>query len=201
MVIPQLMVQWLHNGSMRAGDVSVSDNGTNIVNTLNVSNARVSDAGLYECVASIVIPDSPTVTTNATSSIVFITSKLLYTCLCAKCYATFLYLIAMSVPNIPTAVLYAINPTNATIRITVSTIAYTRETYYILYSGQQRDTDLARSDTVNGTANITATNSTYSISLSDLEEDTTYNYTVTASNCIGNITTATMSFRTLPPGE
>ena len=103
----------------------------------------------------------------------------------------------MSVPNIPTAVLYAITPTNATIRITVPTIAYTRETYYILYTGQERDTDLAQSNTVSGTADITATNSTYFISLSDLEEDTTYNYTVTASNCIGNTTTATMSFMTL----
>ena len=103
----------------------------------------------------------------------------------------------MSVPNIPTAAVYYIDSTNATIRITVLSIAYTRETYYILYSGQERDTDPAQSDTVNGTADIVATNSTYFISLSDLEEDTTYNYTVTASNCIGNSTTATMSFRTL----
>ena len=103
----------------------------------------------------------------------------------------------MSVPNIPIAEVDAISLTNATIRITVPSIAYTRETYYILYSGQERDTDLAQSDTVSGTADIVDTNSTYSITLSDLEEDTTYNYTVTASNCIGNTTTATMSFRTL----
>ena len=68
-VIPQLMVQWLHNGSMRASDVSVSDNGTCVVNTLSVSETEVSDAGLYECVASIVIPDSPIVTTNASSTV------------------------------------------------------------------------------------------------------------------------------------
>ena len=81
----------------------------------------------------------------------------------------------MSVPNIPTAVVYYINSTNATIRITVLSIAYTRETYYILYSGQERDTDLAQSDTVSGTADIVATNSTYSITLSDMEEDTKNN--------------------------
>ena len=74
-VITELMIQWLHNGLMRAGDLSVSDNGTNVVNTLIVSNALVSDAGLYTCVASIVIPDSPTVTTNA-SSIVSVTGEL-----------------------------------------------------------------------------------------------------------------------------
>ena len=68
-VIPELMVQWLHNGSMRAGNVSVSDNGTYVVNTLNVSNALVSDAGLYQCVARIVIPDSSTVITNVSSTV------------------------------------------------------------------------------------------------------------------------------------
>ena len=46
---------------MRAGDVSVSDNGTYVVNTLNVSEAVASDARVYTCVASIVIPDSPVV--------------------------------------------------------------------------------------------------------------------------------------------
>ena len=68
-VIPELMVQWLHNGSMRAGDISVTDNGTYVVNSLNVSNALVSDAGLYQCVARIVILDSPPVTTNDSSTV------------------------------------------------------------------------------------------------------------------------------------
>ena len=69
-VIPELMVQWLHNGSMRAGDVSVTNNGTYVVNSLNVSNAQVSDAGLYQCVARIVIPDSSTVSTNDSSTVI-----------------------------------------------------------------------------------------------------------------------------------
>ena len=61
--------------------------------------------------------------------------------------------------------------------------------------------DPVQSDTVIGTADITTNNSTYYIPLSGLEEDTTYNYTVTASNCIGNTATATMSFRTLSTGK
>ena len=69
-VIPELMVQWLHNGSMRAGNVSVTNNGTYVVNTLNVSKAQVSDAGLYQCVARVVILDSSTVTTNDSSTVI-----------------------------------------------------------------------------------------------------------------------------------
>ena len=99
------------------------------------------------------------------------------------------------------AAVTATNPTNATIMITVPSITYTNETYHILYTSQERDTDLTKSTTVSGTADINATklNSTYSIALIDLEEDTTYNYTVIATNCIGNTTTASMSFRTSPP--
>ena len=108
----------------------------------------------------------------------------------------------MSVPNTPMAAVTAINPTNATIMITVPSIAYTNETYHILYTGQERDTDLAQSNTISGTEDIIAINSTYTITLSHLEENTTYNYTVIASNCIGNTSTATMSFRTsLVPGK
>ena len=68
-VIPELMVQWLYNGSIRAGDISVTNNGTYVVNTLNVNNAQVNDSGVYRCVATIVIPDSPIVTTNANSMV------------------------------------------------------------------------------------------------------------------------------------
>ena len=108
----------------------------------------------------------------------------------------------MSVPNTPMAAVTAINPTSTTIMITVPSIAYTNETYHILYTGQERDTDLAQSDTAqSNTEDIIATNSTYTITLTGLEEDTTYNYTVIATNCIGNTTTATMSFRTLSTGK
>ena len=107
----------------------------------------------------------------------------------------------MSVPNTPMAAVTAINPTNATIMITVPSIAYTNETYHILYTGQERDTDLAQSNTVSGAEIIIETNSIYTITLTGLEEDTTYNYTVIATNCIGTTSTATMSFRTLSTGK
>ena len=91
----------------------------------------------------------------------------------------------MSVPNTPTAAVYAINPTNVTIRITVPSIAYTRETYYILYNGLERDTDLAHSSTLIGTTDIKTTNSFYSITLTDLEEDTAAMHSVDRSCPVG----------------
>ena len=107
----------------------------------------------------------------------------------------------MSVPNTPMAAVTAINPTNATIMITVPSIAYTNETYHILYTGQERDTDLEQSNTVSGTEIIIAANSTYTITLTHLEEDTTYNYTVIVTNCIGNTSTTSMSFKTSLPSS
>ena len=77
-VIPQLLVQWFRNGTQRVGDVSVSDNGAYIVNTLNVSENNISDASLYECVASIAIPDSPTIMIANSSNVVIVSGKLNY---------------------------------------------------------------------------------------------------------------------------
>ena len=72
-VIPELGVQWLHNGMVRdVRDVVVmaTDNGAFITNTLTVTDAQVSDTGLYQCVATIMIPDSPTVSTNDSIDVV-----------------------------------------------------------------------------------------------------------------------------------
>ena len=69
MVIPELGVQWLHNGTLRDVVVMATDNGAFITNILNVTDAQVSDAGLYQCVATIMIPDSPTVSTNGSVNV------------------------------------------------------------------------------------------------------------------------------------
>ena len=74
-MIPLLLVQWQHNGSVLTGDVSISGNGAYVVNTLNVSDAQVSDAGLYTCTASITIPESPKVMTPIGNASVTITGK------------------------------------------------------------------------------------------------------------------------------
>ena len=122
-----------------------------------------------------------------------------YECIQYSSLAKSIILTARSTPNMPVVINTIVTPTNATVTITIAKVAYTREIYYILYSEEEEEEDITKehSHTVISKADLTATNSSYPILLSDLEEGTTYNYTVTASNCIGNTTTATMSFRTL----
>ena len=52
-----------------------------------------------------------------------------------------------------------------------------------------------------GTDNITAVNLMYQIILTDLEEANTYNFTVVSTNCIGNTSSETMNFTTLPASK
>ena len=93
-----------------------------------------------------------------------------------------------------------ITPTNATITIRVERIAYTTESYFISYSGVERDMEERQSTTVSGTSDISAINSEYNITLTELEENTTYTYMITAVNCIGNTSTDEMNFTT-PSGS
>ena len=69
-VIPELGVQWLHNGTVHDVVVMATDNGAFVTNILNVTDAHVSDIGLYLCRATIRIPDSPTVSTNGSINVV-----------------------------------------------------------------------------------------------------------------------------------
>ena len=82
--------------------------------------------------------------------------------------------------------------TNSTIYFTIPSIAYTPEIYHINYIG------LELQNSIVGTDNIAAVNLMYQIMLTGLEEANTYNFTVVSTNCIGNTSSQTMSFTTLP---
>ena len=90
--------------------------------------------------------------------------------------------------------------TSAVITIRVDWIAYTRERYFIRYSGVGRDVTERQTPNISGTSDIAATMSSYTITLTGLEENTTYRYLVSAINCIGVTTTALMTFSTLSDG-
>ena len=88
--------------------------------------------------------------------------------------------------------------TNSIIYFTIPSIAYTPEIYHINYIGLELQNTLTTSSSLVGTDNIAAVNRMYEIILTSLEEANTYNFTVVSTNCIGNTSSQTMSFTTLP---
>ena len=104
----------------------------------------------------------------------------------------------MSPPNIPIPDCVAKATITATITIRVNKVAYTRERYLIRYRGVERDRKEKQSSVISGRASTT--DDFYIVTLTGLKENTTYNYSVTAINCVGNRSSAMMTFRTLPEG-
>ena len=94
-----------------------------------------------------------------------------------------------------------VGQTNCTIYFTIPSIAYTPEIYHINYIGLELQNTLTTSSSLVSTDNITAVNLMYQIILTGLEEANTYNFTVVSTNCIGNTSSETMNFTTLPAGK
>ena len=78
-VLPHLAVIWLHNNTEREGSIMTEDGGAFKTNTLYVKGATANDSGSYECVARIMIPDSPEVNMTDFSEVT-ITGKLHQVC-------------------------------------------------------------------------------------------------------------------------
>ena len=94
-----------------------------------------------------------------------------------------------------------VGQTNCIIYFTISSIAYTPEIYHINYICLELQNTLTTSSSLVGTNNITAVNLMYQIILTGLEEANTYNFTVVSTNCIGNTSSETMNFTTLPASK
>ena len=89
----------------------------------------------------------------------------------------------------------SIDETRATIQWTVSSIAYTPETYVVEYGTSQDSLGLTSGSQHSG-PDITVTDVTYSVQLSNLEPATTYHYRVVATNTAGTNTSFIKTFMT-----
>ena len=72
-VIPDLVLTWMHNGTQINGTVVTTGNDTavtTVTNTLSFPTTMSSDTGTYRCVARIDIPDSTTIMTSEESTAV-----------------------------------------------------------------------------------------------------------------------------------
>ena len=106
--------------------------------------------------------------------------------------------IAKTVPFTAINISSTVGQTNCTIYFTIPFITYTPEIYHINYIGLELQNTLTTSSSLVGTDNLIAVNLMYQITLTGLEEANTYNFTVVSTNCIGNTSSETMSFSTLP---
>ena len=87
---------------------------------------------------------------------------------------------------------------SAIIQWTVSYISYSPETYVVKY-GTSQDTLIQNSSTIYSGNDITITNMTYSVKLSNLKENTTYYVQVVATNtALRSSMSIVVRFRTLP---
>ena len=88
-----------------------------------------------------------------------------------------------------------ISDSSALIQWTVSSIAYTPETYVVEYGTNQDSLDMTSDPTHSG-EDITVVNQMYSVQLSSLEPVTQYYYQVVATNTARSRSSNLLSFRT-----
>ena len=84
-----------------------------------------------------------------------------------------------------------ISDSSALIQWTVSSIAYTPETYVVEYGTSQDSLDMTSDPTHSG-EDITVVNQMYSVTLTDLREKTTYYVHIVANNTAGRSTTSSV---------
>lgn len=112
-------------------------------------------------------------------------------------YFTFL---GRGAPTQPTSVQTVnITSSSTTVLWVVPYLSYTPEQYTIYY-GTTMDTLDLTSSVVSSTTDISATNTTYTISLKELTPNTVYFFQLHSVNTYGGTTTAVMTFTTSESG-
>ena len=86
--------------------------------------------------------------------------------------------------------------TTVTVEWTVPLIAYTPETYVVSYSTDTLKRQVMMSDPVESGADFDAVDQMFSVELTGLEPNTTYNYLVTSENTVNTTNSEPQSFAT-----
>lgn len=110
------------------------------------------------------------------------------------------HFVGPSAPSRPTILSSTVSTTQATISWIVVTIAYTPETYYIVY-GTSNDTLDQRSNAIEGGANLTETNLAYSATITSLRPFTQFYYRIEVRNSFATIESAIQTFQTTEAGN
>lgn len=110
-------------------------------------------------------------------------------------FCTFLLPIGPSAPLVPVLGDIIVSHNSVLIRFTITSIAYTRETYVVEYGKQINNLNYTSSEKM-GSSNFNAVNQSMLIILFGLMPDTTYYYRLRANNSQSSTDTTTTSFRT-----
>lgn len=96
---------------------------------------------------------------------------------------------------------YGVSFELAIIEWTVSRITYTPETYQVVYRQVGDSEELIYSEEVIGTTNLSATNTQYSVVITNLQPNSMYTYNISARNVGVTRSTQNTSFSAIDSGE
>ena len=117
-----------------------------------------------------------------------------------KHYYEMVLFVGPSAPATPAILSSTVGTAQATISWIVTMVAYTPESYFIVY-GLSNDTLNLRSTAIEGTANLTFTNLAYSATITDLRPFTQYFYLIEARNSFAATQSDIQSFQTNEAGN
>ena len=105
----------------------------------------------------------------------------------------------MSAPMQPTDIVHTtVSAEYAVIEWHIPVIAYTPETYKVLYGPNEAQLNFT-SEMVIGTNDVTATNQIYSTTIMNLQSNASYYYQIVATNSIGTNRSVISKLDTPPP--
>ena len=111
-------------------------------------------------------------------------------------------LFSIGSPYSPTAAQSEVTTSTANISWTVPNVPNNTEDYTVTFHGLDIQTEPRQAQWTLGDSNyIPSAGFVYHIMLEDLEEASTYYYSVQPTVCVGSISNRTLQFTTLPDGE
>lgn len=202
-VVLEKTFEWINNGNV------IMDNGNTVLLSYrdtnmpqSISELTVNDLMIgnhtYFCSASMLVPGGVNIVAHATGTIHVKGKNSQNTIL----HSNIKILCTGQSSPVQPSIIRTVNVTadSATVQWVVPYLAYTQEQYSVSY-GTARDSLDQSSPILSSTADISASNVTYNVSIQDLIPNTAYYFQLLSRNTFGMTTSATMTFTTMEAGN
>lgn len=193
-VIPAMTLTLYLSKSVVTG-AEVMENGNSQTLTYSVTAATVSDSGQYTCRAAIMIPDGTTILEEQNSIVSYRGEFRQY----FLCFSNIFVLPEEARPKPVTNLSAVTTATSAIISWQVMSVSYTEEQYQVLYRVVDSTGPLLTSTSVS--SGIIASDLPLTLTLRELQHNTTYLFMIMAINCIGDTNSSAQEFQTLQNGN